>query len=162
MLDWIHIDWSQVDKKWLFTTLLALYGAVLSTYREISARWAKKAKAKIYYSTSWMMIDGAGSQTPYVHVRIMNTGQTDLHFSETCTAVGVKRQKTTYMIYKPLSDVTFPYTLKPGAAFYIGGKKDALTEALKTAGRSGKVKTRAVVFDSIGRQFTSKWVKLEL
>jgi hypothetical protein len=158
----ITIDWSQIDWKWLFTTTLALYAAVVATYREVVSRGQWRPNLKVRLSVSIVLI-GNGETVPQVQVWIENHGRCDLLFNSNSVSVAVKGQDTAWLIADPMSNVSFPHTLKPGGSFYFLKERAPLIEALR-AKHPGEtsVEMRASIFDAISRPFYSDWQDVSL
>jgi hypothetical protein len=70
----ITIDWSMIDWKWLVATELALYAAVLSTYREIQSRrqWRARLKVQLNLNVIAMMPQGP---SPQMQIWVENHGR---------------------------------------------------------------------------------------
>ena len=160
MPDWIQIDWSRIDWKWAGTFALALYGASLATYREIASRLSKRPNINVSFSASYMLVEGR-VQTPQIRVDVSNYGESDATFNQTCVSLQVKGHPTFFLLWQPLVEVKFPYTLKPGVSFMLMNPKDKLTENLKNNKLSGVKKVRAIAVDQLNRRFYSPWLKYD-
>jgi hypothetical protein len=158
----ITIDWSMIEWKWIITRLLAVYAAAVSTYREVSARrqWTPKVKVKLSLDIVALM---ESETIPHVQIWVENHGRCDMLFNSNSISVAVKGATTAWLITDPLTNVSFPYTLKPGGSFYFMKEKAPLIAALRNAhAGEASVELRAVIFDALSRPFYSEWVTVPL
>ena len=75
----ITIDWSMIDWKWLLTTGLAVYAAVLSTYREVQSRQQWRARLKVRLNLNVIAMFGQAA-VPQVQIWVENHGRSDVLF----------------------------------------------------------------------------------
>lgn len=152
----VTIDWSQIDWKWVFTTMLAVYAAVLSTYREVQARKQWRARLKVQLNLNVLALL-PGGPTPQVQIWVENHGRGDVLFNSPSVSIGVKGYGQTLVLLDPVCNVTFPHTLKPGGSFYVMQDRSALAEGLHKMGTANPAKIRALARDAIDRPFYSAW-----
>lgn len=145
-----------------FIAPIVSYAAVLSTYREISARRQWTPKLKVRLSLSIVLLVPGGT-VPQVQIWIENHGRSDVLFNSNSVSVAVKGSDTALLIVDPVSNVSFPHTLKPGGSFYFLKEKSPLIEALRKAYPGhASVELRAVIHDAISRPFYSDWQAVPL
>lgn len=152
----ITIDWSMIDWKWLLTTGLAVYAAVLSTYREVQSRQQWRARLKVRLNLNVIAMFGQAA-VPQVQVWVENHGRSDVLFNSASVSIGVEGCPRTLALLGPMTNTTFPHTLKPGGSFYVMQDRAALQEGLHRIGAGIPARIRALVHDAIDRPFYSDW-----
>ena len=133
----ITIDWSLIDWKWFFTTTLAVYAAVLATYREVVSRGQWKPDLKVRLSFSIVLV-GDGRTIPQVQVWVENHGRCDILFNSNSVSIAAKGSDNACLLLDPISNVSFPHTLKPGGSFYfLKDKAPIIAAPARRASRRG-------------------------
>lgn len=158
----VTIDWSLIDWKWVFTTLLAVYAAALATYREVVSRgqWVPRVKVRLSLD---IVLFGGGRTVPQVQIWIENHGRSDTLFNSNSVSVAVKDATTAWLLADPICNVTFPHTLKPGGSFYFLKDREPLLAELRRAyPGQASVPLRAIMHDAISRPFYSDWQDVSL
>lgn len=161
LMNWIYTPTGEIDWRWVITAAVAAYAAALSTFREVHAFISRRPDIRVTLSTSIVVLDGKDHATPHIQVRVNNHGSVDVSFDSTCASLQPQGSDTHLLLWKPLSSVTeWPYTLSPGASFYIMGATLSVRENLELQHLDSSTKVRAVVVDAIGRKFVSEWKTL--
>src|ERR1700674_826024 len=104
------------DVRWIFTTLLALYGAGLSTYE----KWARHRELEPNIKVLLYPSEGFGAPGPperFLAIHVKNTGQPDVIFHDNSRSLLVKTKDTRLAVYMAPINAKFPVTLKHGDAF---------------------------------------------
>ncbi len=159
-MEWLYTTSGHIDLKWILTAAVALYGAVLATYREIAARREKTPDVRIKFFTTMMILD-QGTSTPHVQLRINNHGRVEMSFDSNCASIQVKGLDTHFLLWQPITDVrSWPTKLTHGQSFYMSAATKPLRDAFADKGLVADTKIRAVVNDAIGRRFFSAWTTL--
>jgi hypothetical protein len=85
--------WNWMDWKWFWTSLVALYGAVVSTWREVQSR-REKAPGIVVRLHPNMMVGGlpGGSSRDVLQVRIENHGTVPLTFESNCCSLATDKK----------------------------------------------------------------------
>lgn len=161
---WFVDFWNWMDWKWFWTSLVALYGAVLSTWREILARREKVPSVVVRLYTR-MVVGGLpeGSKDA-IQVRVENHGSLPLTFESNCCSLATDKEGAPLLLFwdTPFVSVKFPHTLAPGTSFTLTQYRDELARTLAEGRFEGATRVRVIVTDPIGRQFKSDWVRLPL
>ncbi|MEQ1760407.1 MAG: hypothetical protein ABL986_19005 [Vicinamibacterales bacterium] len=157
-----------IDLKWLFTTLIALWGAGLSTWQFFERRKDKLARIRVFFNPISMLSIQPGNPTvPILFIKAKNIGLVDVHFKPTNAEVEVAGMDTHFLLSYPDSDVTFPATLKAGDAFTTFTPRKALADAIAVPFQQLNLRTkhlrlRANVWDAVGNIYSSDWVDTDL
>ena len=143
------MDWSV-----LITTLVALYGALLSTYNLISSRRDKRRRVKVELSV------GVLQGTLVLLFEVSNPG----HIAVTIQPPRLQLPKRggTIVFPTPRSDVQFPHDLSPGTKCTVWTSPAKLANQLKENGFSGKVNLVGFCKDAVGTTHKSKRLELDL
>jgi hypothetical protein len=151
-----------VDGKWLTTTIIAIYAAVLSTYNAIQ-KWREsrvKIKVKLYKDYK-MAGGGAPDDRTYMMIIVENHGFRDVDFQNTAS-MEVEGVGPHFLIPQPITDTKFPHTLKPNSSYRMVSIQDALVNHLRNDKHTGKRRVRAEVWDALGRVHKSDWIDLDV
>jgi hypothetical protein len=151
-----------IDGKWLTTTIIAVYAAGLSTYNAIQKWRESRVAIKVRLYKDYVM---AGGVTPdnrsYMMIVVQNHGFRDVDFHG-MGSIEVKGVKQHFLIPKPITDTTFPHTLKPNSSYKLVSIQDALIDQLKKDQHTGKRRIRAEIWDALGRLHKSDWLDLDV
>ena len=158
--EWFLRHWNGLT--WGFTTVVAVYAAVLATYREVMSRREKRPNIRVRLFTNMLMIHGPGQTEPHIQVRVENHGYTELTFHSNTASLQVNGVDPWLLLWdNKVTDVTqWPHRLVPGASFYVMSKTQELRRALEEYHLT-QIELRAVVNDAVGRQFFSDWATLK-
>src|SRR5579872_3889983 len=104
--------------RWLGTTIVAFYAAIVATYREFIARRDKRVNIKVILSFDLIAIDLTGS-VGHLQVRVENHGGTNITFKSNSVSLQVDGYERHLLVMEPISDVKFPVVLTPGTSYYL-------------------------------------------
>ena len=157
------------DTRWLITTLLAVWGAGLSTYHLLSLHLAKKPRIRVLLSKALIpsvpvtQLRGEPELVPAVSILIKNHGRVDVRFEPLCCELQVKgSQKGRIVVNARHIDPQLPATINHGQNIKMVTKVSDLEQAIKELSSSRHREVRAIAIDAIGRCFTSKWMEMRL
>ena len=122
--------------QWIITSTIALYAASLTTYNVLSAR--KKDQRKIKVAVSWgAPTYGTELGEPTIFVTASNSG----HRPVTLVAAGFNLPNRKQLaLMEPDGTVRLPYELKEGQHCILWITVKEISERLRAAGCSGKMK----------------------
>lgn len=152
-----------MDWKWILTTILASYGAILSTARELAARRDKQINLKVNlrFDAATMAGDGTPPDS-HLQVSVENHGGVNLIFNSNVVSLNIDGYRPYTAIMNSISDVKFPCVLSPGMSFYLIKEMKLFLPDLKTKNLGNTMKVRAMVQDAINRSYYSEWVVIRL
>ena len=140
------------------TALVALYGAVLSTYTLVCSRRDKQRQVKVELSTGFLAT-GPDLSAAMLFIGVSNPG----HITVTLNIPGIQLPNRETLVFPdPLSDVLFPHELPPGNKCTVWTPLADLAERLKEKGFSGKVKLVGFCTDAVGTTYKGKRWKLNV
>ena len=144
----------------IITLIIAIYGAILSTYSIWNARKEHKheIKVELAYGFSTNPLSPKGL---LLILSALNIGRKPVTLSSMGLILPSKDIKY-YTILRPNSNVSFPYDLPEGkrCSVWIGTKE--LAENLKHEGFSGEINLRGYYGDAIGGKYKSKKLKFDI
>jgi hypothetical protein len=145
-----------------FTLLIAVYGAILSTYSVLSRRQEQRPKLKVLlkYGITIDPLSQARSPLKFI-LSALNTGKKTI----TLDIVGLilpTKDKKYFDFYYPNSPVHFPYDLLEGKSCSVYIELKELANDLKQEGYSGKISLKGYYKDAIDRKYESKSVKFDI
>jgi hypothetical protein len=161
MFNWLYTDAGVPDWKWIVTAALALYGAVVTTYRELQARLLWKPNAQLTLNLSIVAVH-PGALVGQVQAWISNHGRSDIHFNSANFSIQVEGWDRNLFVVDPISNAQFPHTMKPGMSFYLMKEKAPLIENLRASGVGSRPRIRAVIYDALNRPYYSPWQVVDL
>ena len=157
------------DTRWLITTLLAVWGAGLSTYHVLSLHLAKKPRIRVLLRKAFIpavpvtQLGRDPEVVPAVSILIENHGQVDMMFAPLCCELQVKGpRKSRIVVNARHVDPQLPATISYGRNIMMVTKVSDLSKNLKELSSSRHRKVRATAIDTIGRRFSSKWMEMRL
>jgi hypothetical protein len=146
----------EIDLKWLFTTLIALWGAGLSTYQLFVKLSEQRVRLRVELHMDMLMLSAAG-RVPMMSVLVKNIGLRDVFFRNHGCSLFIQGSRTALLLNEPMCDVKFPLTVKSGDAFRIDTPRAPFIKALASPGPTGFVRLRAGVCDAVGKWHYSDW-----
>jgi hypothetical protein len=149
------------DLRWIFTTLLAMYGAGLSTWEKWSKHLDQKPKVTVMLYPSIGVIF-AGPPQKFLAIHVMNVGRLDVIFHDNSRSFAVKGLETRLGIYTKPINASLPVTLKHGDSFTTHFPLADAREFLSRAAVDGKVEVKACAHDAIQREYCSNWITVDL
>lgn len=163
-----QVPWFE-DTRWLVTTLLALWGAGLATYHQVSLYLAKRPRVRVLLlkavipASPVTQLGENRELVPALSIVIKNYGQLDMTFEQLCCELEVKGSTKGTVLVKPrLADPQLPATIKHGQNIKMVATLSGLADALKELSPSPRPQVRVSAKDAIGRRFRSKWMKITL
>ena len=151
------------DWKWLLTSLVAVYGALLSTWNAWSAHRANKPKIRVLLNIE--IIEDNSSEyfeTQSINVIVQNHGLKDVSFGPDCLRVGIRDVPAAPFRPYPSSSKRFPVQLQPGTDFRLTCDVRDCRESLTVVPASKPLFIRALVHDQLDRQFKSDFQRLNI
>lgn len=144
------LDWSKI-----ILTLVAVYGAVLSTYNLIVSRKEKQRQLSVKMSSGLLTYgpNNIPGEEAMLFITVANPGNRTVKIN--IPRIKLPDNKTV-IFPTPQSDVTFPYELTEGDSCRIWIEMKLLAKQLIETGYSGSVKLTAEVDDATGRTYKSK------
>lgn len=140
------------------TLLIAIWGALLATYKVISdyLKNVRKLKVEVAYG----FITRRRSVGPNtITITAINTGHREI----TLNSMGfILPDKKFLLMIEAQSDVRFPYTLSEGKQCNVWQTQKELAEDLKNNGYSGKIKLRGYYRSATGDTFKSKPIDFDI
>lgn len=136
----------------LLTVLIALYGAILSTYIFVSQKKANKRTIKVKLSTGFISMGSSLGETRLI-IEIINPGNRTVTICS--TGLNLPGSKTVPSLGDN-THIKMPHELTEGknCHFWFGMKN--LASGLKDAGLSGKVMVVGYATDGADNTYTSK------
>jgi len=145
----------------VITLIIAIYGALLSTYSIWNARQEHKREIKVELSYGFMRNPLSGVSPPMLFLSALNTGTKTVTLSSMGLILPRKDKK--YLIFvQPESSVSFPYDLPEGKSCSVWITTKELAEDLKREGYSGRISLKGYYRDAIGGYYKSKSVKFTI
>jgi len=135
----------------IITLMIAVYGAILSTFTIWDTRHEHKREIRVRLSYGF-------STHPLAHGLLLinealNTGRKTV----TLSSMGlILPNKKFYTFLQPNSNVSFPYDLPEGKNCSVWIETKELAENLKNEGYSGEVKLIGYYGDAIGGRYKSE------
>jgi hypothetical protein len=134
------------------TLLIALWGAILATYKVISdySKNARKIRVRIFYG---ILTQGNAGLPRTIQITAQNIGNRTV----TLTSAGyILPDKKYISIIVPHGSIELPHTLDEGKQCSIWQTQKELAEDLKEHGYSGKIKLTGYYGSAIGKTWKSK------
>jgi len=143
----------------IITLIIAVYGAILSTYSIWSERQEHKREIKVRLSYGFIRnVLGQVSPTMII-LEALNKGSKTV----TLSSMGLILPKKKYLfLARPNSYVTFPHDLLDGKNVNVWLETKELAGDLKNEGYSGRIRLRGYYNDAIGNRYISKSVKFNI
>jgi hypothetical protein len=164
------VDWSHVDWKWVFTTLLAAWGACLSTYQAWTKRRETKTDVRVSLNLNVVRAGGRSHGERFIRIDVRNHGFRPVTFAQSCSCLEVDGLDRKLALPIPITQTTFPVTLASGQAFtmlamYVAVAGELVKHEQKLGGMTVSLASagliRAVVWDQLSQEFRSDWVVYE-
>jgi len=146
------LEWPTVT-----TALVALYGAILSSYNALAARKEKRPQVRVSVSFGVKVcgspLIGGEAGPPLLFVEASNPGRRTVTLSSLGLLLAKKRQ----LFLDPHSEgMPFPYDLEPGKSYRMWVAASRLASWLKQEGLQGKVKLVGFYDDAVGNRYRSR------
>jgi hypothetical protein len=143
----------------VITLLIAIYGALLSTYSVLASRQERKREIKVQLSYGFHTL--LGEPKAVLVISALNTGHKRVALNSTGLVLPSKDKKY-LMFLRPNSNVTFPYDVQEGKDCNAWITTEELAQDLKQRGFSGEISLKGYYRDAIGGEYTSKSVKFNI
>jgi hypothetical protein len=147
----------QVDFRWAVTVLVALYGALLSTYNAYVARKQSRHQIDVKITFGWLTY-GPNLSDDMVMVGASNPG----HRAVTLTSVGFLLPDGRQLALMTEGSKPLPHHLSEGTSIQHWIPQHELIETLRKQRFSGPVKLRGFYNDAVGATHLSKPVSFKL
>ena len=142
----------------LLTALVAVYGAVLSTYTLCQNRRDKQHRLTVRVSHA-VLGGPSGISGPMITITVANPSFRDL----TVNPPGLLLPDGRSLIFPyPQSDAQFPHELRQGKSCTIWCALDELKADLRQKGLSGKIIVRGFCDDAVGNRHRGQPFELDL
>ena len=133
--------------------IVAIYGAILSTYNFVSKIREKKRRIKVNFSFGFLTGVSGQLSPDMLLLTAVNTGYRPIILN----SVGfILPNNKTAVIPIPLSNVNFPYELKEGKDCLVWTEVKEFAKELKEKGFKGRIKLIAFYKDSLDTIHKSK------
>jgi len=147
------MDWATI-----VTAVVAIYGAVLSTYALLSKRREKQRQVKVSLSMGLMALP-SGECPAVVLIEASNPGDRAV----TLTNPGILLPNRSTVVWpRPQSHVQFPYDLPEGKRCTAWTEAGGLAQLLTEHGFSGKIKLVGVSKDALGTAYKSRPLRFDM
>lgn len=144
----------------LITLIIAVYGAILSTFTFWNTKQENKREIKVKASHG-LIKKPTGVTPPLVILTAMNTGRKTV--SLTNTGLILPNKDRPYLIFtQPDSFVPFPHDLVEGKSCQVWLTAKELANDLVSEGYSGRISLRGYYRDAIGDEYRSKPMKFNI
>jgi len=147
----------QVDFRWAVTVLVALYGALLSTYNAYTARKQSRHQIDVKITFGWLTY-GRNLSDDMVMVGASNPG----HRAVTLTSVGFLLPDGRQLALMSEGSKPLPHHLSEGTSIQHWIPRHELTETLRKQRLSDPVKLRGFYNDAVGACHLSKSISFKL
>ena len=140
------------------TLLIAIWGALLATYKVLSdyLKNVRKLKVQVVYG---FITQRRGVGPNVITITAINTGYREI----TLNSMGfILPDKKIILIIEPQSNVKFPYTLSEGKQCCVWQTQKELAEDLRNNGYSGKIRLRGYYRSATGDTFKSKPIDFDI
>ena len=143
----------------IITLIIAIYGAVLSTYSVLISKQQYKREIKVVLSYGFIRNPLSQVSPTMLFIAAHNTGEKTI----TLTSMGLLLPNKKYLNFlRPDSNVSFPHELLAGKDCNVWVTTKELAEDLKREGLSGKVSLKGFYRDAIGGDYRSKSIKFNI
>ena len=148
-----------VDLTNLIIALVALYGAILSTYNIIRQHRLSVPRVQVELVLGFIADPVSGVSDSMIFIKAANVGQVPVSLSGHAFRLPDKRQ---LIIQLPSSSVRFPCELEPGKSCEIWIEMAKLVKEIRGQGFKGTVKISGEYKSETGKLFRSKKMKVDL
>jgi hypothetical protein len=140
----------------IVTGIVAVYGALLSTWNAVAKHLENKARIKVKLSLGFETF-GPETGPTSILVTALNEGQQAV----TLVSAGLRLpgNKTTHQ-FGPSGTAKFPHQLQRGQSTYIAVPTRDVAEALKREGFSGTINVKGYFRDALDKTYKSKAFEL--
>jgi hypothetical protein len=142
----------------ILTAIVALYGAILSTYTFIVQRRDAKPAVKTKLTNGFLDL-GHDLSNPMFLIEAANDGNHVVTLSSVGMILPDKRQ---LILTRPRSNIQLPYELKPGTNCTVWIEIVEVAHRLREQGFRGKVKLVGFYLAQTGVKYKSKPYKLDI
>lgn len=153
------IDLKDTNVIWptIVTAVVAVYGALLSTYNLYVSLREKRRKVSITFSEGLLTYSSGVLDEVMLFITISNPG----FRSVSINAPYIKLPDNKTVVFPdPASNVSFPHELKEGKSCMLWTGRDNLAGMLLQKGYAGQIRLLAEVKDETGEVYSSKkaWI----
>lgn len=141
------------------TLLIAIWGALLATYKLLSDYRKSIRKLKVEVSYGFFTLREGGVGSTVITITAINAGYREI----TLNSMGyILPDKKYVVIIEPQGNVRFPYTLSEGKQCNVWQTQKELAEDLRNNGYSGKIRLRGYYRSATGDTFKSKPIDFDI
>ena len=146
----------------VITLLIALYGAILSTYSIWSRRQEQKRKLKVSLNYGLTLnLLSQGKPPLMLILSAVNIGKKTVTLTMMGLILPTKDKKYLAFLH-PNSLVSFPYDLIEGKSCSVYAEPKEVANELKQLGYSGKINLKGYYKDAIGSKYISESLKFDV
>ncbi len=140
------------------TALVALYGAILSTFNHLSQRKERQRRVTVRLSNAFLS-NPAGVSPTMLSIEASNPG----HLSINLNSPGILfPDKRSLVFPHPQGTVNFPHDLAPGNNCTVWIEMKKVAHNLHDSGFKGKINLIGFYRDGIGKQYKSRKFKFNI
>jgi hypothetical protein len=145
---------SSMEPKDIFTLLIALYGAGLSTY----LLWRSKRHLRVYITPDFRVYADGAISTQMVSIKVVNTGFRPVGI----TVPTIRLPNGKFVSFTDVDGLkSFPKRLEDGETASLSMTMRKLANSLKEAGQSGKVTIRPCCYDTAEKRWFGKRFRVD-
>ncbi len=145
----------------IITLIIAVYGAMLSTYTVWNARQERKREIKVKMTYGFIKSPITGVSPLMLMLTAMNTGRKTVSITN-MGFILPNKDREYLILLQPQSNVTFPYDLAEGKSCQVWDTAKELAEDLIREGYSGRISLKGYYKDAIGNEYRSKPMKFSI
>lgn len=154
-----------LDARWVITTLIAIYAAVLSTFNVfIRDWWIHRPRIKVSFYPSIMA--GAGVRQEMLTANVINKGYQPRRFDGAISFQikehGGKKGDLAYLVTQPQFTRALPDMLAPSDGFTVTFPRVLVIDSAREANLHGNVHVRAMIQDGTNQPHYSGWLRLSI
>ena len=148
------MDWPSI-----VTALVAVYGAIASTYSLLIRHMEKATRIRVDIKLGFVSFPSGHTSEPMLFLSAANSGGKRVTLASQGFLLPQKRGRL--ISANPFRSVDFPHELAPGKSCEIWLAARGIAEQLRANGFSGSVKLVGFYRDQVGNEYTSKPYKFE-
>lgn len=152
-----------LDARWVITTMLALYAALLSTFNTfIKDWWIHRPRIRVAFYESVTV--GGPTRQEWLTANVVNEGYQPRKFDGSLSFQikehGGQEGNLAYLVTSPMFTRPVPPMLAPSDSFTASFPRALVTDAAREANLHGGFHVRAMLQDGTNQPHYSKWLRL--
>jgi hypothetical protein len=153
-----------MDLKWIITTIIAVWGAGLSTYQFVMKLRERVPRVSVILRVRMEVLDEVTQERfDAFSIDVRNVGDRDVFFRDGSPSLEIGGLDEQFVLGGMSSNVRFPTTLRPNDGFRMFDDRDRLIELVReNLGNAPYAQVRANVHDSGGNVYRSEFVTFQL